>query len=152
MNRDPQLPHPPKKFLMIIPPMANIPRHIHQRLLRQNLPVLPSPDLHHLTLIPDLYQTIMESPSLEETESVLAKSERITKSAEFVYFFEDLDREALGVHGHGCCAAAEAGAHDDYCYCEYEVRRGDGSGWDAPFKGSGMSNWNNCERFNDLGC
>ena len=59
MNRDSQLAHPPQEFLMIIAPMPNIPRHIHKRLLRQNLAILPSPYLHELTLIPNLNQPIM---------------------------------------------------------------------------------------------
>ena len=64
---DPQLPYSSQELLMIIPAMSDIPSHIHQRLLSEYLPIFPPSNLHHLTLIPDLDQSIMQSPSLKQT-------------------------------------------------------------------------------------
>jgi hypothetical protein len=104
MNRNSQFPRPPQKFLVIIPSMADIPCHIHQRLLSQNLAIFPSSDLHQLTLVPDLYQPVVESSSLQETQSVVAQTQRVTESLELVDFFVDGDIETLVVHCH-CCRA-----------------------------------------------
>jgi hypothetical protein len=79
--------------------MANVPRHIHKRLLHQNLATHPSPYLHELTLVPNFNQTIMETLSLQQTLAIFAKSQGV----ELAHFLEDFYGEVLCVHSYGCC-------------------------------------------------
>ena len=100
---------------MIIPSMPYEPRHIHQGLLRQYLPIAPPSDLHHLTFVPDLYKLVMKSPTLQQAKGIFTQSKTVAEPKKFVDFLDDSYMEASVVHGHGASTTPQARTDNDHC-------------------------------------
>lgn len=69
--------------------------------------------MHIRALVPDGDELFVQTPSPQQLEGVLAQAETIAEAHELAHLFEDDDLEALVVHGHGACEAAQTGADDD---------------------------------------
>lgn len=70
-----RVPDPAQEGLVVVAPVADVTRHVHQRLLGEDLAVAPPPDLHVFGLVPDGRERLVEAvaaPAPEELEGVLA--------------------------------------------------------------------------------
>jgi hypothetical protein len=85
----------------------------HQRLRSQYFAIIPPPDMHIRTLVPDGDELLVQTPSLQQLEGILAQPETVSKPHEFAHFFKNQDLESLVVHGHGTCEASQSGADDN---------------------------------------
>jgi hypothetical protein len=100
---------------MIIAPVANKAGHVHKRLLREDLAVVPASDLHGRGLVANLLDLLdIAAPAGEEFVRILAETKGIPEAVELADFVEHGDDfMAVVVERDGCCAPAQAGADDD---------------------------------------
>ena len=60
---------------MVVTPMPNVPSHVVERLLGQDLAVMPSPDLHRWRLVSNLLDlSNVAAPARKESVCILAQA------------------------------------------------------------------------------
>ena len=103
--------------LVVVAPVANVPSHVHQRLLCEYFAVSPAADLHILCLVSYAGKAPVEvaaTPSLKQLQRVFAESKGVPKPFESAQLLVQDHVVAMVLHRQSTRAAAQAGADDDH--------------------------------------
>lgn len=105
---------------MVVAPVANVARHVHEWLLGEHLAIVPPPDLHGWRLVANFLDLLdVTAPAGEQLVGILAQAQRISESVELADLVEDRHHlMAVVMQGDGSGTPAEAGTDDD----DYQAR------------------------------
>ena len=101
---------------MIVASMTDVPGHIHERLLSQDLAVMPAPDRHGRCLVADCLDFVdVAAPAGEQFVGILAQTQGVSEPLELANFVQHCDDLVpVMVERDGRGAAPETSADDDY--------------------------------------
>lgn len=100
---------------MVVASVANVARHVHERLLSEHLAVVPAPDLHGRRLVANLLDLLdVAAPAGEQFIGIFAQTEGVSESVELADLVEHRHNfVAMVMQSDGGGTPAQAGTDDN---------------------------------------
>jgi len=100
---------------VVVASVANVARHVHERLLSEHFAVVPAPNLHGRRLVANLLDLLdVAAPAGEQFVGILPQAEGVSESVELADLVEDCHNlVAVVMKSNGGGTPAQAGTDDN---------------------------------------
>lgn len=107
---------PLEKDVVVVASVADVSGHVHERLLGEDLAVMPAPDRHGRCLVANCLDLVdVAAPAGEQSVGILAQAQGVSEPLELADLVEHCDDLVpVVVERDGRGAAPETSADDDY--------------------------------------